>query len=86
MLADAEKPLSAVRYRYTFRRRIPISSFAMGFKREHSAVEAALTPLYSSGLTERQINRSKLIKKPMYGRASFDLLRHSASSVQLECC
>ena len=50
-------------------------TFAMGFKREHSAVEAALTLPYSNGQTEGQINRLKLIKRSMYGRASFDLLR-----------
>lgn len=50
-------------------------TFAMGFKRERSAVEAALTLPYSNGQTEGQINRLKLIKRSMYGRASFDLLR-----------
>lgn len=50
-------------------------TFAMGFKREHSAVEATLTLPYSNGQTEGQINRLKLIKRSMYGRASFDLLR-----------
>jgi transposase len=50
-------------------------TFAMGLKREHSGVEAALTLPYSNGQTEGQINRLKLIKRSMYGRASFDLLR-----------
>jgi transposase len=50
-------------------------TFAMGFKREQSAVEAALRLAYSNGQTEGQINRLKLIKRSMYGRASFDLLR-----------
>ena len=50
-------------------------TFAMGFKREQSAVEAALTLPYSNGQTEGQINRLKLIKRSMYGRAGFDLLR-----------
>jgi len=50
-------------------------TFAMGLKREQSAVEAALTLPYSNGQTEGQINRLKLIKRSMYGRASFDLLR-----------
>lgn len=50
-------------------------TFAAGFKREHPAVEAALTLAYSNGQTEGQINRLKLIKRSMYGRASFDLLR-----------
>src|SRR5215218_7675856 len=50
-------------------------TFAMGLKREQSAVEAALMLPYSNGQTEGQINRLKLIKRSMYGRASFDLLR-----------
>jgi transposase len=50
-------------------------TFAMGLKRERSAVEAALKLPYSNGQTEGQINRLKLIKRSMYGRANFDLLR-----------
>src|SRR5918997_1308752 len=50
-------------------------TFAIGFEREQSAVEVALTLPYSNGQTEGQINRLKLIKRSMYGRASFDLLR-----------
>ncbi len=50
-------------------------TFAIGFRRERSAVEAALSLPYSNGQTEGQINRLKLIKRQMYGRASFELLR-----------
>lgn len=50
-------------------------TFALGLKREHSAVEAALTLPYSNGQTEGQINKLKLIKRQMYGRASFPMLR-----------
>jgi transposase len=50
-------------------------TFALGLKREQSAVEAALTLPYSNGQTEGQINRLKLIKRQMYGRASFLMLR-----------
>ena len=50
-------------------------TFAMGLKREQSAVEAALSLPYSNGQTEGQINRLKTIKRQMYGRASFGLLR-----------
>jgi transposase len=31
---------------------------------------------WSSGQAEGQINKLKLIKRQMYGRASFNLLRH----------
>ena len=44
-------------------------------RQERKAVEAALTLPYSNGQTEGQINKLKLIKRFMYGRAKFDLLR-----------
>ena len=50
-------------------------TFAIGLRRERSAVEAALSLPYSNGQTEGQINRLKLIKRQMYGKASFELLR-----------
>jgi len=50
-------------------------TFATGLKREQSGVEAALTLPYSNGQTEGQINKLKLIKRQMYGRASFQMLR-----------
>ncbi len=50
-------------------------TFAMGFERERSAVEAALTLPYSNGQTEGQTNRLNLIKRSIYSRADFDLLR-----------
>ena len=56
-------------------RREGLRDFARGLKREQSTVEAALTLPHSNGQTEGQINRLKLIKRSMYGRAGFDLLR-----------
>lgn len=52
-----------------------VQGFAVGLGRERKAVEAALTLPYSTGQTEGQINKLKLIKRSMYGRANFDLLR-----------
>ena len=52
-----------------------LRSFASELRRERKAVEAALTLPYSNGQTEGQINKLKLIKRSMYGRANFDLLR-----------
>lgn len=54
---------------------VGFETFAMGLRREQSAVEAALSLPWSNGQTEEQINKLKLIKKQMYGRASFGLLR-----------
>ncbi len=46
-----------------------------GLEQDGSAIRAALTTPWSSGQAEGQITRLKLIKRQMYGRASFDLLR-----------
>ena len=50
-------------------------SFADGIRRDDAAVAAALGTEWSQGQTEGQVNRLKLIKRQMYGRACFDLLR-----------
>jgi transposase len=49
--------------------------FADGLKADYEAVKAALTLAWSNGPVEGQVNRVKLIKRQMYGRAKFDLLR-----------
>ncbi len=52
-----------------------LRSLATGIYRDYEAVWAALTTPYSNGQTEAQVHRLKLIKRPGYGRAKFDLLR-----------
>jgi transposase len=49
--------------------------FATGLERDKAAVLAALQLPWSNGQTEGQVNRLKLLKRQMYGRANFDLLR-----------
>jgi len=49
-------------------------SFAAGVRQDQSAILAGLTLPWSSGQTEGQITRLKLLKRSMYGRAKFDLL------------
>jgi transposase len=49
--------------------------FAAGIQRDKAAVVAGLTLEWSQGQTEGQVNRLKLVKRQMYGRANFDLLR-----------
>lgn len=49
--------------------------FAAGIERDKSAVLAGLTYTYSNGVVEGQVHRVKLIKRMMYGRAGFALLR-----------
>lgn len=50
-------------------------TFAAGIRQDYAAVRAALTTQWSNGQTEGQVNRLKFIKRSMYGRAKFDLLR-----------
>jgi transposase len=52
-----------------------VESFAAALQQEAAAVRAALTLPWSSGQTEGHITKLKLIKRQMYGRANFDLLR-----------
>lgn len=49
--------------------------FVTGLRRDHAAVLNRLTLAYSSGAVEGNVNRIKMIKRQMYGRATFDLLR-----------
>lgn len=50
-------------------------TFAAGLTQDYAAVRAALATQWSNGQTEGQVNRLKRLKRQMYGRASFDLLR-----------
>jgi transposase len=53
----------------------PLRYFAVSLARDKTAVSAALSLPWSNGQTEGQINRLKFLKRQMYGRAKFDLLR-----------
>lgn len=52
-----------------------LAPFAAGIRRDEDAVRAALSEPWSSGQVEGHVNRLKAIKRAMYGRAGFDLLR-----------
>jgi transposase len=52
-----------------------LHSFTNGLKRDRAAVVNGLTLPYSSGPVEGAVNRIKALKRQMYGRAKFDLLR-----------
>jgi transposase len=49
--------------------------FAGGLRDDYEAVKAGLTLPWSTGPVEGQINRLKMLKRQMYGRANIDLLR-----------
>ena len=44
------------------------------FRSDLVAVRAAVTEPWSNGQTEGQVNKLKLVKRQMYGRAKIDLL------------
>ncbi len=52
-----------------------LRSFVTGLRRDQDAVTAGLTLPWSSGSVEGHINRIKMLKRQMYGRANSDLLR-----------
>jgi transposase len=52
-----------------------LKSFVAGIYHDYDAVRAALTTKHSNGQTEGKVHKLKCIKRHMYGRANFDLLR-----------
>ena len=56
--------------------------FAYGLQKDLSAVAAAVDTSWSAGPVEGQANRLKTIKRQMYGRAGFELLRARALSYE----
>jgi transposase len=52
-----------------------LHSFTRGIRQDHDAVLNGLTLSWNSGIAEGNVNRLKMIKRQMYGRASFPLLR-----------
>ncbi|MFE6617749.1 transposase [Streptomyces sp. NPDC057740] len=53
----------------------PMKGFAGFLRQDLDAVTACLTLPWSSGVAEGHVNRVKTLKRAMYGRASFELLR-----------
>jgi len=51
-----------------------LASFAAGIAKTKTAVRAAITQPWSNGQTEGQVNKLKMVKRQMYGRAKVDLL------------
>lgn len=52
-----------------------VQSFAAGLRRDWAAVLADLPLPWRSGMVEGQVNRVKMVKRQMFGRAKTDLLR-----------
>jgi transposase len=62
------KAASASEFRFT-------AQFATALRRDLEAVKLSITTPWSNGLIEGHINRLKAIKRQMYGRAGFELLK-----------
>jgi transposase len=52
-----------------------LRAFAVGLRQDWAAVQAGLTLPWSNGRTEGFVNKIKMIKRTMFGRAGFALLR-----------
>lgn len=52
-----------------------LHGFVASLQRDEDAVRAALTVDWNSGQIEGQVTKVKLVKRLMFGRANFDLLR-----------
>ncbi len=53
----------------------PLRDFAVGLRRDINAIQAALDLPWTTSPVEGQINRLKMLKRTMHGRAGFQLLR-----------
>ncbi|MEW2051801.1 hypothetical protein [Streptomyces sp. NPDC005476] len=51
------------------------SRFAHHLERDLDAVVAGLSQPWNSGVVEGHVNRIKMLKRQMFGRAGFELLR-----------
>ena len=52
-----------------------LGRFAAGLRRDFDAINAALELPWTTSPVEGQISRIKMLKRTMYGRAGFELLR-----------
>lgn len=60
-----------------------LTSFINGVKRDIDAVRNAIALDYNNGLTEGSVNKLKVVKRIMYGRGSFDLLKGKLLQLEL---
>jgi transposase len=54
---------------------VPLQRFAKGLRDDYDAVKAGITLPWSNGPVEGHINRLKMLKRQMFGRAKLDLLQ-----------
>jgi len=61
-----------------------INSFINGLKRDIEAVKNGIVLKYNNGIAEGCINKLKVIKRIMYGRNKFDLLRNKILLIEAQ--
>jgi transposase len=62
-----------------------VKGFITGIQRDYEAVLAAIEQHWSNGQVEGQVHRLKLIKRQMYGRGGFPLLRLRVLPFRPQC-
>ena len=62
-----------------------IDSFVNGLRRDIDAVRKAIELDYNNGLAEGSVNKLKVVKRIMYGRNSFELLKGKLLRLELKC-
>lgn len=60
-----------------------INSYIAGLKKDLKAVKNAIIYRYNNGLAEGSVNKLKVIKRIMYGRNSFELLKSKVLRLEL---
>lgn len=60
-----------------------ISSFVNGVRRDIGAAKKAIELDYNNGLAEGSVNKLKVVKRIMYGRNSFELLKGNLLRLEL---
>lgn len=61
-----------------------INRFVNGIRRDLSAVKKAVELDYNNGLAEGSVNKLKVIKRIMYGRCRFELLKGKLLRLELK--
>ena len=62
-----------------------VMSFIAGIHRDYDAALAAVEQRWGNGQVEGQVHRLKLIKRQMYGRGGFQLLRQRVLPFRRQC-
>ena len=73
-MLDRHDPNALVRW-LDAAERSELRSLGISFRRDRDAILAAILFQWTNGRVEGQVNRLKLIKRTMYGKAGFPLLR-----------